>query len=151
MATTCAVVAELPRDARHPDPDDQRDAAYADRGPGHGCGADDYLAKDISDPETGVARPLVLADQGSADEVRAERDKLDTVLRTSTSRVICDRTTPFSSRARRSCNSCGCRGSSRRCGPWTRFLDALAVPAEVRHAAAGRRQRARESERCADG
>ncbi len=67
------------------------DAEVPDRVQGMDAGADDYLAKDISDVELASHIRSFLRIKDLQDEVRAERDKLDTVLRNLHEPVvICD-------------------------------------------------------------
>jgi two-component system, OmpR family, phosphate regulon sensor histidine kinase PhoR len=67
------------------------DAEVPDRVQGMDAGADDYLGKDISDAELASRIRSFLRIKDLQDEVRAERDKLDTVLRNLHEPVvICD-------------------------------------------------------------
>ena len=109
------------------------DAAVPDRVQGMDAGADDYLAKDISDAELASRVRSFLRIKDLQDEVRAERDKLETVLRNLHEPVvICDRNNTILVASTAFLQLMRLPRELARMRTLDEVLDALAVPADVR-------------------
>jgi two-component system, OmpR family, phosphate regulon sensor histidine kinase PhoR len=91
------------------------DAEVPDRIQGMDAGADDYLGKNISDGELASRVRSFLRIKDLQDEVRAERDKLDTVLRNLHEPVVI------------------CDGAGRILVASTAFLHLMRLPREIAH------------------
>jgi two-component system phosphate regulon sensor histidine kinase PhoR len=109
------------------------DAEVPDRVQGMDAGADDYLAKTVSDVELASRVRSFLRIKDLQDEVRAERDKLETVLRNLHEPVvICDGSGAILVASTAFLHLLRLPRELAKSRTLDEVLDALAVPAEVR-------------------